>query len=47
MLTTMRVRDCPINFHIFAENHYNKYLCINSRDNDSDSSACSSCENSP
>ena len=44
---TMRVRDCPINFHIFAENHYNKYLCINSRDNDSDSSACSSCENSP
>ena len=44
---TMRVRDCPINFHIFAENHYNKYLWINSRDNDSNSSVCSSCENSP
>ena len=43
---TMRVRDCPINFHIFAENHYNKYLWINSRDDDSDSSACSNCENS-
>ena len=45
---TMRVRDCPINFHILAENHYNKYLCINSReerDKNSDDSDCSSCDN--
>ena len=44
---TMRVRDCPINFHILAENHYNKYLSINSSDNDSDSSTSSIYENSP
>ena len=44
---TMRVRDCPINFHILAENHYNKYLSINSSDNDSDSCTSSSYENSP
>ena len=43
---TMCVRDCPINFHIVAENHHNKYLCTNSRDNDNNSSALSY-ENSP
>lgn len=50
----LRTRDLPINFHLLAENHFNKYLSINSSKQDvirtisqgdnSDSSSCSSCE---
>ena len=50
-----RTRDLPINFHLLAENHYTKYLSINSEDNEvkriqsdienvSESSSCSSCD---
>jgi peptide/histidine transporter 3/4 len=49
----MRTRDVPINFHLLAENHYNKYLGTSiavpinkdiSYSRDSYDSSCSSCD---
>ena len=46
---TMRVRECPVNVHLIAEDHYTKYLpsgtvsSINEPHCDTESSTCSSC----